>query len=34
MKREKQIKKALKKVNIINYIVSSLNARELKKRGL
>lgn len=34
MKREKQIQKALKMVNILNYLVSTLDIKELKKRGL
>lgn len=34
MKREKQILKAFKMVNILNYLVSTLDIKELKKRGL
>ena len=34
MKREKQILKALKMVNVLNYLVSTLDINELKKRGL
>ena len=32
--RKKQILKALKMVNILNYLVSTLDINELKKRGL
>ena len=31
---KKQILKALKMVNVLNYLVSTLDIKELKKRGL
>lgn len=34
MKRKKQIQKAIKMANILNYLVSTLDINELKKRGI
>lgn len=32
--KKKQILKAIKMVNVLNYLVSTLDIKELKKRGL